>query len=461
MARNLPTSLAAWAILTALSVGLRELLGLAVPLGPDAAMWGLAASELGGVQPLYPAILALLSVFALPWWTGGIVSIAAFTGVGVLLVRLSQRLEVAPVAVAVLLVPDVLVQAVQLQPDALTQLLLLMVLAAALHLEDTGRAWPLVLLAALLAATREHGLVVLPAACLALLARRDRRWTIGAALLVLVLGAALVAGLGELLPERLAMPLRTTPFGAEPPPWAQTVGTDWSRGALRVWADLLFHLLREHGDHHLLIVLGAIGFYRAGRPTALIALAPLPLLLFFFAQDRHTAVLLPVAALGIVASRSRLIWLLGALVACFTIREAPRHIDAVRAEAQTQVRLQDLTMWMKEQSGSWALGGRDNGPNLYLRWPRHSVDLDYCAERFDAAAWRTMWIGPELPAPLQLAYEREGMQVWWLGPTACTDAMPTGRLYAAEAVSPEAGACSAPALFDCDSRSPIIKEETP
>ena len=214
-------------------------------------------------QPLYPALLTALSPVAHPWYTGGLVSCLALAGVAVLLWRL------APPALVVLAVPDLWIQAFHLQPDALTQLLLLAVLTAAFHWEDRGRAWPLVLAVLALAATREHGLVVLGAVALALVGRRSPRAACG---LAAVAAIALVVG--------------------------------------------------------------------------------------------------------------------------------------------------------------------------------------------EAVEWRTMWVGPALAAPLELAYEREGMQVWWLGPTACEDAVPTGALYAREGVRAEAGACVAPSPRHCDTGLGINEEET-
>lgn len=437
-------------MLTALLLGLREVLDLAVPLGPDAAMWGLGAVEWLGIPPLYPALLATLAPLAHPWYTGGLVSCAAYAGVAVLLWRLARP------SVLVLLVPDLWIQALHLQPDALTQLLLLAVLAAGFHWEDTGRSWPMVVAAVLLAATREHGLVVLPAVGLVLVGRRSPKVAIGLA----VAGTTGILLSASLLPERLAMPLATTAFASEAPPWAAIVGGAWA-SPLENQGRLWLHMLAEHGDHWLILVLGALGFYRRGRLTGLVVLAPALALLLFFGQARHTAVLLPVAAVGVALGRSRLLTVLGALTLLVTLRETPRHADALRAGAETQHRLQDLTVWMAEQPGTWALGGLDNTPNLYLGWPRHAAEFDPCSPRFSAAEWHTMWIGPKLPAPLERAYERDGMEVWRLPGEGCVGVEVTGPLYLREPVAAEAGACTAPTPGSCDTRSPIIKEETP
>ena len=474
-----------WLLLAAALLAAREGTTLAVPIGSDAALWGLAAMELRrglmpSVAPGYPLLVALTPAPA--WWAGGLVSALAAAGVSTALLWLLRRLAIpagiaAGIAVAPLLMPALLLMAIQLQPDALTQLLLLGVVGTGLAWDDRpgARQAALWLLSGLaLALTREHGVVVLPAMLLALMLRA------GLPLWAPVLAACLgLIGLwlgADLLPDRLRVPLQSSPLGAgdHPLPEYMThfrsqrgvpLREAWMAGdALRFWWLIAGELLRRNAENLLVVAIGAAGFLRSGRRSGLVALSPALTLLFFWSHERHSAVLIPAALVGIGlllrdTRRSRLLLLPIAVLLLAPLREAGDIWSRLGGTIRHAREQRALAQWMAELPGSWLLGGLDNELNLYLGWPRHVPILPQrCAQTtWDAAGWNTLWVAPAelMPPPMVALHQHGHLAVWRLEPAAgeerpCqVEGWPSGPLYATH---------NTPLALASDCRAPVPAE---
>ncbi|MDG1478910.1 MAG: hypothetical protein P8R54_04930 [Myxococcota bacterium] len=468
-----------WLTLAAGLLAVRAGLALAVPIGSDAALWGLAAMEvrrglIPSVAPGYPILVALTP--GPTWWSGGVVSALSAAGVStgllwLLLRHAVQRWVAIGLAAAPLLMPALLLMSIQLQPDALTQLLLLVVIGTGLAWDarpDRRRAVCWLLAGIALALTREHGVIVLPAMLLALMLRA------GLPVWVPLLGAVL-GGLGlwlgaDVLPDRLRVPLQSSPLGAgkHPLPEYMThfrnhrgapLREAWMAGeGLRFWSLIVGELLRRSAENLAVVLLGAIGFLWSRQRSGLVALAPAATLLFFWSHERHSAVLIPAALVGIglllrELRRPVLLALPLGIVLLAPLREAPQIWERLQGAVRHAREQHDLARWMAEQPGEWMLGGLDNELNLYLGWPRHVPILaQRCAQvTWDAAGWRTLWVAPVglMPPPMVPLQQHGHLALWRLEPPEdtprpCQDSpLPRGPLYAtgSEAVQLEGG-CS-------------------
>ena len=168
-----------------LPLALRVWLGLWGAMGTDAALWGGSALDLAAgnpvlVPPAYPALIALLRALGVQTVPAGwAVSTLAAAAVPVLVALLGRRWGLSPglTALGALLVmvhPELLTLAQQVQPDALLWAALL---GLALLLDDDAPrpAWGAAVLAGLLPLLREHGLPLglLTGLVLGLRRRRD------------------------------------------------------------------------------------------------------------------------------------------------------------------------------------------------------------------------------------------------------------------------------------------------
>ena len=482
--------LVAWGVLWGLILWGRARLGLAAPLGSDAALWGLSALALEQGQrpygaPLYPTLVALLP--APVWWWGGVVSSACFAAVPPTMVVLLRR-EGAPwglaagLALLPLLSPTLGIMALQLQPDALTQLLLLAVLGAGLRVERTpGRGALLgwLGLAVLLALAREHGLVVLAALLGALLLRRGV--PLWALLLLALLGGLVVWGGAEYLPTRLRIPLQSSPLGAGRYPLPEFLThfrgargraliDAWEAGqGLTFWRLTLRAMLQESAPHLLLVGLGALGFGLARRGwSGSVTLAPTVTLLFFWSEARHAAVLVPAALVGVGLgllrlqhrpARAVLVLLLAAGVGLSQARDWPRAVQRAQGAARHSRDLWllagELSDWAAQSGRPWLLAGLENEANLHLGWARHVPILPHgCLQtRWDGAAWSSIWIAPAalVQPPLQELLRVGHMAAYWLpapdptGPRPCAEVgLPAGPLYVRGLLEAEVvGTCEA------------------
>jgi hypothetical protein len=466
-----------WSALAAGLLIARASLALAVPIGSDAALWGLAAMEvrrglLPSVAPGYPLLVALMP--GPTWRGGGVVSALAAAGVSTalwsLLIRHGVRRGVAALlAAAPLLMPALLLMAIQLQPDALTQLLLLGVVGTGLAWDvrpDRRRtAWWL-LAGLALALTREHGVVVLPAMLLALMLRAGLpAWV--PVLAALAGGTALWLG-ADHLPDRLRVPLQSSPLGAGryPLPEYMThfrnqrgvpLREAWAAGdGLRFWWLIVGELLRRSAENLAVVLLGAVGFLWSRHRSGLVALAPAATLLFFWSHERHSAVLVPAALVGVGLLLRGRAWLALplAILLLAPLRAAEQTWERLQGTVRHACEQHDLALWMAEQPGEWMLGGLDNELNLYLGWPRHVPILaQRCAQStWDAAGWRTLWVAPTglMPPPMVPLQQRGHLAIWRLEPPEgtprpCQDApLPRGPLYATQSEAVVlSGGCSA------------------
>jgi hypothetical protein len=479
--------MALWGGLTAIGRGARAALGLDVPLGPDPALWGLAAStaaqgQLPDVAPGYPLLVALASMAsgAVPWKVGGVLSVAVASGIAPATAALGLRLGLshpaaALAAVATLLAPDLLSFGVQLQPDALATAALLGVLWAGLRFEDRptwARAAAWMGTAAALATIREHGVLVLGAVPLALMARRRPAWALVLSMAAVV--AALVAF--QALPDRLAVPLRESPFaaGAGPVPdyvkelpaqLAEAMRHAWERGdRLTVVAIVLSRLLVRSGANLVAIALGLAGFGLAWRGriadrvpwAALVALSPTVALFAVWSHRRHTSVLLPIAVLGLLSGgrhlarrwpswrrRSQLAALVGLGLAATRLPAAYANLATGAARAREA---REVAAWMSGEPGVWLLGGVHNEVNLFLLWPRHNPSAPEpgapLPRSWSGTDWRTMWVGPvgSMPPPFTQVHVADRLAVFRLEPPPgvarpCADVLPDpGVLFATRPV---------------------------
>ena len=151
-----------------LPLALRVWLGLWGAMGTDAALWGGSALDLAAgnpvlVPPAYPALIAILRALGVETVPAGwAFSTLAAAAVPVLVALLGRRWGLSPglTALGALLVmvhPELLTLAQQVQPDALLWAALL---GLALLLDDDAPrpAWGAAVLAGLLPLLREHGL---------------------------------------------------------------------------------------------------------------------------------------------------------------------------------------------------------------------------------------------------------------------------------------------------------------
>lgn len=464
-------------------------------------MWGLAAEgirlgQLPEVLPVYPGLTAILAMLlgASAWQVGGWLSLVAGSLLPAAIALVGRRLglgwaTVLPVALVSLVLPDLLLFSWQLQPDALATLLLLGVLAAGIHYDQRpgpARAVLWVGAALALAATREHGGIVLPVVLLALVGYRWPR--VGAALAVVAGLAGLVLATGVLaawLPERLAMPLRESPLAAGTgplPSYADELGGEAGRALAQAWTDgdrlgvwwaLLERLLTRSGGNLLLLALGGVGWVVARRRRslpALVALSPLGVLLIIWSHRRHTSVLLPVALLGVALlvehllrkQRARqalsavLLLLLGGLLALGT----PAEVRGLAGAARHGHERLELARWMRSQPGEWFLGGQHNEVNLHLVWYRHNPELPPPSEPmpllWEAADWRTQWVAPPgtMPPPFSQVHVGGSLAVYSLQPEPgqerpCAQVRPVGDvIFTSEPVQGRVSqACQAPPHF--------------
>ncbi|MFT5685516.1 MAG: hypothetical protein ACI8RZ_006468 [Myxococcota bacterium] len=457
-----------WLALAAGLLAARAWLALAVPIGSDAALWGLAAMEvrrglIPSVAPGYPLLVALTP--GPTWWGGGVVSGLAAVGVstgllGLLLHHRVPRWAAIGLAAAPLLMPALLLMAIQLQPDALTQLLLLAVVGTGLAWDgqpDRRRTALWLIAGFALALTREHGVIVLPAMLLAIMLRAGL--PIWVPLVAAVLGGVGLWFGADFLPDRLRVPLQSSPLGAgkHPLPEYMThfrnhrgvpLRDAWMAGdGLRFWWLIVGELLRRSAENLAVIGLGAIGFLWSRHRSGLVALAPAATLLFFWSHERHSAVLIPAALVGIglLLRSMKRPWLLAAPLAVLLLaplRDAPQTWDRLQGTVRHAQEQHDLADWMAEQPGEWMLGGLDNELNLYLGWPRHVPILaQRCAQStWDAAGWRTLWVAPTglMPPPMVPLQQRGHLAIWRLEPPEgeprpCQEApLPRGPLYATQ-----------------------------
>ena len=151
-----------------LPLGLRAALGLWGAMGTDAALWGGSALDLAAgnpvlVPPLYPALIATLRALGLETVPAGwAVSTLAAACVPLLVAMLGRHWGLSPLlsalgALLVMLHPELLTLAQQVQPDALLWAALLG-LALLLDGNAPRPAWGAAALAGLLPLLREHGL---------------------------------------------------------------------------------------------------------------------------------------------------------------------------------------------------------------------------------------------------------------------------------------------------------------
>ena len=304
-----------------------------------------------------------------------------------------------------------------------------------------------------LALTREHGVVVLATMLLALLLRAGLPFWVP--LLAAVLGGAGLWLGADLLPTRLRIPLQSSPLGAGAYPLPEymthfrgqrgvPLREAWmASDALGFWWLIAGELLRRNAENLIVVALGAVGFIRSRQPSGLVALSPALTLLFFWSHERHSAVLIPAALVGIGllirdARRPRLLALPLALLVLAPLRDAGeiwRRLGGTIRHAQEQ---RDLARWMAEQPGTWLLGGLDNELNLYLGWPRHVPILPQrCVQTtWDAAGWNTLWVAPAelMPPPMVALHQHGHLAVWRLeadGERPCQGvSLPDGPLYA-------------------------------
>lgn len=411
-----------------------------MPLGSDAALWGLAAMQIEhlrspGVTPLYPALIAAVDTVsgAPAWWSGGVISALAAAAVPPALLVILRRIGLGwawaiPLAVAPLLSPRLLVMALHLQPDSLTQLMILIVVAAGLRWDRTPSASHAALwigAALALALTREHGVIVLPAIGLILALRAGLPWWTAA---VAAVGGGLALWFGsDALPDRLRTPLQSSPLGAGdfPLPEYMThfrnergrpLREAWMTGdSFGFWRLIVGELLRRNAYHLIGIGVGAVGFIWQRRVSGLAALAPALALLFFWSHERHSAVLMPAAyvGVGLILFRLKTPGRLGMIAACIAYaawpaQEAGHAWQKLEGAAQHAEERRQLAAWMAQQPGPWMLAGLDNEINLYLGWSRHVPLLapDCAQKTWDGAGWNSLWVGPTplMPAPMVPVY---------------------------------------------------------
>ena len=316
---TLPTSRVPW-ILGLLS-GLRLLgwwLGASPegPLGSDPALWGLTALDLQAgnpplTVPLYPwlmgllpgqslsngLLLSLFSAWLLPlagWWAAKHFGDRAALWTGILL----------------LVLPDGLVMAFQLQPDAMTSLWAVLLTGSLLR---SRWAWiiPLTLVGLLL---REHGTPMVPLILLFSLLSRGPRLLRTSTLL---LGALIVpslfggsVGLDQPWSSRseTAMSLLTT--DQKPPHLRQEQWQDFrARGPIKRIQWHTSRSLKEAGDAWGWLALAALLWGTSRRRDLLPAVLPiLPTFgaLLLWSERRHVAVITPVFVLicAVVLSHS-------------------------------------------------------------------------------------------------------------------------------------------------------------
>ncbi|MFT5583251.1 MAG: hypothetical protein ACI9VR_000829 [Cognaticolwellia sp.] len=490
-------NLVVYVLLLGLILGVRLGLELALPLGSDAAMWGLSAmgllvGELPQIAPVFPFLVAAVAKLSgLPVWRiGSLVSVVCAAALPLVVHGASRdlgagRWTALSAAVAASVLPDVVVFFFQLQPDALAALLLVLAAWLGMRWERSQShaalaQWLVCLL--LLALTREHGQVIVAGLPLYFLVRRKPLW----ALALLVLGAlaltALVQGGGLLaLPERIAQPLLESPLGAGQGPtphfYSELRGAQgegqrlWTQGrALPVFLFNFSHLFGRHADSLWILVLGALGFGALARRdgvggAGLLALLPAAVILLVWSNQRHSALLLPVGVLGIACGFPVLRgWRPAAGVAMamlsllgfgWSMRDAPAIANRLMGAAHHAGQTQGLTQWMAELPGEWMLGGVDNEPNLFLGWPRVAEERPECAvlER-PGPLWRTLWIAPAgvMPAEWEQLHQQGPSAVYALrtdplGSRPCAELpLPDGALYAKDGQVAKL-ACAAPFPF--------------
>ena len=317
MIRELPRAFWAIAALSAARLGLWALfVSPEGPLGSDPALWGLTALDIEAgnpplVVPLYPWLIQLLpgsvvqaglslslcAAWLLPmaaWWAARAISskAALLAGLGVLLL------------------PDGLIMAYQLQPDALTSLWAVLLAGSLLR-----SRWTLVVVLALAGLfLREHGAPVFALIVVAALlspgprAARVAALLAGALFLPLLLGGDL--GLDQPWTERseTALSLLTTD---EKPPHLRL--DEWQNfrqeGPL---GRVLWHAsrsLNEAAEAWGWVVLAALVLAGARRRDLLLALLPvLPIFgaLIVWSERRHVTIAVPVLVVVLAASLNQL-----------------------------------------------------------------------------------------------------------------------------------------------------------
>jgi hypothetical protein len=431
---------------------LRVAFDLGVPLGPDPAMWCLAAVELRegrsvGVPPLWPALLHATSWIGgvRPWEAGTRLSpLFAAANLGALVAMLRREgastTVIAATTLAAAAAPDALAFAFQVQPDALATFLVTAAVWAAREDDrsPTVRSGALALLApALLALVREHGAPMLAAMGVAVAWRRSPR---AAAVAIGVLAAAAVAAILEFdhLPTRWTTPLRESfvfaGHGGVPsyikelePPDQLAFTSAWRDGSpIGVWRVTMARLIHRNGVSLLLIAAGLVGWRRAS-PRAPIgvwaAFSPLLLLLLVWSQRRHTGIVLPIAwagiglgamYLGVYAGRA----MIGAaLISAMTWRTAIAELRQASIGGREAL---EIAGWLNKQPGTWMLGGLHNEVNLSLEWTRHNPPLPQPGAAmpviWDGPAWRTLWVAPAMPPPFVRVHRVGGLAIWRLEP---------------------------------------------
>lgn len=486
-------------VLLGLILWLRSVRELALPLGSDAAMWGLSAmgllgGELPQVAPVFPALVALSSgLSGLPVWrVGSLVSALAAAGLPVLVFVASRDLGAGrwPALAAgalSLLLPDVAVFAFQLQPDALAALLLVTSAWLGMRWERAqSRAalfqWLACLL--LLGLTREHGQVLLAGLPVYFLARKKPLWALGFVLVSLFLLAVLVRG-GALhvLPERIAQPLLESPLGAgqgSAPHFYSELNSArregqqlWTQGrVLPVMAFNLKHLLSRHVDNLAILLLGAAGFGALARregvgAAGLFTLLPALVILLLWSNQRHSAVLLPVGVLGVACGLRALrtwapsagpVFILLSLVAVgWSMRDAGPVANRLTGAAHHARQVQTLAGWLADYPGEWMLGGLDNEPNVFLAWPRVALERSECLVEDPGPLWRTLWLAPAgvMPEEWEQLHQQGPTAVYVLrsdAPRPCSEkALPAGPLYTKAGQSAEFS-CATPLLSETQRR---------
>ena len=455
----------AWLSLLSVSGLVSWVYGLNIPIGPDPAMWGLAAATLrNGANPEvaigFPFLMAAgewLSGLK-PWQVGLWVSLLSSITLPVATLAVAQRIGLplthsVLAAILTALHIDLFEFGYQLQPDSITALLALCIFAVGVHWQSHPgwRSFSVLIgMCVLLSLFREHGPIMLGTVLLIGITR----WKPSVGVLLLggfaLMGIVIVLMGGvHSLPHRVALPLIESPLGAgtvDLPSYAPELGGAsgehlqgaWRDGdTLGVWSILLGRFLWRHLLNLPVIVLGAAGLifwsrHRAGRPVhlaGLVALSPILAFLFIWSHRRHTSVLMPVAILGMMAlfrliqQDTRLKWVPHAILALLVTGLAwqiPATLNRLSGAAHSMRESQTLAHWMQEKPGTWFLGGTHNEVNLFLEWPRNNPALPPPGEPlprdWSGTDWMTLWVAPAgtMPPPFAEVHRHQRLSVYQL-----------------------------------------------
>ena len=456
---NLSVALALFGLGLGAQITWRVGLGLWGAYGTDAVLWGLCAMNLrvgapSVVPPGYPGLVALVSATGVPLvpagWGVAMVAAAAVPAAVWLAARAAGAGAALAGAAAVVSValPDLLGWGQQVQPDSLTALLVtalggLLAAAAAGGERSRAAGWAAAALAGTLPLVREHGLALLPAAGVALVALPGPRLGRLAVVLAAWWASPLLVGT---LPG-------ATPWDT---PWADRPGdalgillhpsedTAGYARALRpddrrLYVDLLqskdrlglvaFHARRSWQvawDVWLGLAGGALAALVTRRRAALALVVPLaaalPALLIF-SQRRHVLVAVPLAlaalaaAMAAVTGLRRLAAVLGVALAAVGVARWPAVGQLLAHGQQTEVfrarSLAETARWIDENlPPNTLLGGYLQDVGLYSPRPRHDASGM-------PADWLTAVVGGDSPpgAGWERVHKGDGeLSVWRLAP---------------------------------------------